>query len=93
MRLGVALAVFAVMASGSAIAASPKSPKDMALLTFNNADSDGDAQLSPTEFDAAEMGRFGIPFSGMDLDADGAVSATEYLKLFEMHHGPAKQEA
>lgn len=94
MRFGIVLATaVAVVAGGTAIAASPTSPKDMAMLTFNNADSDGDAQLSPKEFDAADMHRFGMPFSAMDLDDDGAVSEAEYLKLFEMHHGRAKQEA
>lgn len=93
MRLLFAAIAATALIGAAASAESPKTPKAIALQAFGAADIDKSATLSPEEFDAAAMGRFGIPFEGMDLDSDGAVSEAEYLELFEMHHGQGKQEA
>lgn len=53
---------------------------------FEAADADADSALTPDEYAAAELGRFGLSFEDCDRDGDGLVTLGEYQALYDMHH-------
>ncbi len=53
---------------------------------FDMSDTDGDDALSPDEFKAAGLERYGVGFEAYDVDEDGFASIDEYLDFFEAHH-------
>lgn len=55
---------------------------------FDMSDTDGDNTLSPEEFAASELERYGVGFDDYDVDGDGFTSFDEYLDFFEAHHPP-----
>ena len=55
---------------------------------FDMSDTDGDNALSPEEFAASELERYGVDFDDYDVDGDGFTSFDEYLNFFEAHHPP-----
>jgi hypothetical protein len=55
---------------------------------FDMSDTDGDNALSPEEFAASELERYGVDFDDYDVDGDGFTSFDEYLDFFEAHHPP-----
>ncbi len=56
---------------------------------FEMADADEDGALSATEYEEAELARYGVSFEQTDADGDGSTSFEEYLSLYEAHHPPA----
>jgi hypothetical protein len=55
---------------------------------FDMSDTNADGVLSPEEFDAAGLERYGVTFSEFDADGNGETSVDEYFDLFEFHHPP-----
>jgi hypothetical protein len=53
---------------------------------FDAAVADGSGTLSPAEYDAAGLERFGVTFTASDTDGDGETSKGEYFELYERHH-------
>lgn len=53
---------------------------------FDKADADADGMLSPTEYEDANLGRFGASFEDTDADGDGMTSRSEYIELYERIH-------
>jgi hypothetical protein len=57
---------------------------------FDMSDTNGDDALSPEEFAAAGLERYGMNFEAYDVDEDGFTSFDEYLDVFEAHHPPGE---
>ena len=55
---------------------------------FEMADQDSDGALSPDEYDAAGLERYGVTFEQTDANGDGETTLAEYLELYERYHGP-----
>ena len=55
---------------------------------FEAADADQSGSLTPDEYEAAGLSRFGVDFDESDLDGDGITTFDEYLDLYDMHHPP-----
>jgi hypothetical protein len=97
MRLPVSSAVAAaaiVFAPGVAPAGegcdSAQSGQSVVHHIFDEADRDDSGTLSPAEYAAAGLERFGVSFAETDADGDGETSQAEYLELYRRHH-PAEE--
>ena len=53
---------------------------------FEMADGDRSGGLSPAEYEAAGLERFGVTFAESDINGDGETSQAEYFELYERHH-------
>ena len=53
---------------------------------FDVADTDGSGTLTPEEYTASELDRYGVSFEQCDADGDGETSLAEYLDLYDRHH-------
>ncbi len=60
----------------------------IAAHIFDISDLDQNEELSPSEYEAAELDRYGVSFEAFDANGDGATSFDEYMDLFEIHHAP-----
>lgn len=58
----------------------------MVTRLFEAADRDGNGALSPDEYEAAQLERYGVSFGESDLDGSGSTSLEEYLDLYRHHH-------
>ena len=54
---------------------------------FEMADQDGSGTLSPSEYDAARLERYGVSFTDCDANGNGETTLEEYLDLYDRHHG------
>lgn len=89
MKLILLLACTGLLAPLPALAGDCGGPRDALAVVahiFEKADSDADGLLTPAEYEAAGLERFGIAFEDSDLDSDGVTSLDEYTTLYEMHH-------
>lgn len=88
-KLGLALVTTCLGISLATAPAAAMCGKDeLAIVThiFDAADRDGDGSLSPEEYEAAGLERYGVSFDQSDLDGSGATSREEYLDLYRRHH-------
>ena len=53
---------------------------------FEVADADDSGSLTPAEYTAAGLERYGVSFQDCDADGDGETSLAEYLGLYDRHH-------
>jgi hypothetical protein len=91
MRVVACLALAGLVAtsiSSAALAGEGCSGTSVVGHIFDKADTDRSGSLTPAEYGAAGLERFGVAFEGYDANADGEISAAEYLELYERHHAP-----
>lgn len=81
-----ALALFAV--SPTATAGGGCESGSVVHHIFEKADQNQDGTLTQAEFESAGLQEFGLSFGESDTNADGGISMTEYLELYEKHHPP-----
>jgi hypothetical protein len=72
--------------TATALAGSGHDARSIVTHIFNEADSDGNGTLSPDEYAAAALERYGVRFEDCDRDANGETTLEEYLELYESHH-------
>ena len=65
-----------------------ESSQGVAAHIFESSDANADGFLSPAEFTAAGLERYGVAFEAFDANKDGVTSADEYFDLFDAHHPP-----
>ena len=87
--LGLAFVSLAAVVSTAATAGGSCSSRDGASVVqhiFDMADTDKDGELSLAEYDAADLGRYGVTFVETDRDGNGTTSLDEYLDLYLRIH-------
>lgn len=62
----------------------------VAAHIFDMSDTNSDDHLSPEEFAAGGLERYGGPFDAYDANGDGRTSADEFFDVFDAHHPPNK---
>jgi len=75
----------ALWIGGAAPATGPEGHEVVRQL-FAMADADANGRLTPSEYRAAGLARYGVSFEDCDADADGETTLDEYLALYDRHH-------
>lgn len=87
MRVIAYLALFgSAAAAGPAVAGETYDPRSVVEHIFAMADQDRSGSLSPAEYAAARLERYGVAFEECDADADGETTVAEYLAVYDRHH-------
>lgn len=90
MRTLAPLALAALLAASPAAAGSGCGGGAEAAVQeiFDAADADGSGALTRTEYENANLARFGTAFEATDANADGETTLDEYLAHYQAHHPP-----
>lgn len=83
----VCLALIGLLTAGVATASPQADGHALVEQIFAAADKDGSGALTREEYGSAGMERFGVRFEQCDADGDGLTSLSEYLALYDSHHG------
>lgn len=67
-----------------------KDAGSVAAHIFDMSDTTSDDHLSPEEFTAGGLERYGAPFDAYDVNGDGRTSADEFFNVFDAHHPPSE---
>lgn len=59
---------------------------------FLCADQNQDGTLARAEYERASGQNFGVSFETSDANADGEISMTEYIELYDRHYGRSTAE-
>ncbi len=61
---------------------------------FSKTDADKDGVVTPAEYTAAGLGKYGVAFEDFDADDDARITLAEYRSLFvKFHSGAAESDA
>ena len=75
-----------VVLAGPALAGEGYDAQAVVRHIFEVSDTDDSGALSPEEYAAAGLERFGVTFEDCDADGDGETTFAEYLALYDRHH-------
>ena len=81
------------LTAGPALSDRGAGDHEIAVVThiFEVADTDASGALSRSEYDEADLARFGVSFADCDANSDGEIGVDEYIALYRRHHGPVRE--